>query len=260
MERQPPVAGPDAGMTVLMQAGYLPDTAGYSTAIRHYPGINAHPPWGDHGSFYFEVEIYVEGALIATARTETCDERGMLEMDLGGVAEKACGHSVQGMYVVKYHHAKSIPIEVYAFHIHKATGTYVSCNISPFIGDLLYPTAHTDQMENTLFWPGMVSGTDNEVHVLAVNPYDTAMGLQVHLIGRGGIIARTGMIHIRPHRAGVFSVQELFPGGEEDIRAAKGNVSLCVSAQYKLVAYVMFRSRNLGVMSMMDHLHTFCLA
>jgi hypothetical protein len=51
----------------------------------------------------------------------------------------------------------------------------------------------------------------------------------------------------------------LFADRQEEIQAAKGKVSFCVSSQYKLVAYMMFKSRG-EVMSMMDHLHTFCLA
>jgi hypothetical protein len=246
------------GTTVLMQAGYLPDTSEYSTVIRHFPGINAHAPWGTHGTFHFEVDIYVDGEKVASDRTEECDENGSLEMDIGALAER-CGRAVQGMYVVRYHHAKDIPVELYAFHIHKASGTYVSCNITPFIGDLLYPTAHSDQMENTLFWPGMITGTDNETHIIVVNPYDEKMGFQAHAIGAGGAFARTAMLHIRPRRATAFPIAELFAGHEEEMEAAKGRLSFCVASQYKLVAYVMFKSRG-RVMSMMDHLHTFCLA
>jgi hypothetical protein len=259
MELKPPVNAPGEGMSLLMQAGFLPDTAEYETVIRHFPGINVHPPWGTRGNFYFEVDVYEDGVRIASDRTETCDETGMLEMDIAALAE-SCGHPVgKGMFVVKYHHSKEIPVEVYAFHVHKATGTYVSCNITPFIGDKLYPTTHTDQMENTLFWAGLVPDTDSESHIVVVNPYDVTMGFQIHMIGGEGIIARTGMRHLKPFRAAAFPVLELFGDKEEEIRTARGRVSFCVSSQYKLVAYVMFKSRG-AVMSMMDHLHTFCLA
>ncbi|MEO6096907.1 MAG: hypothetical protein ABIW76_15020 [Fibrobacteria bacterium] len=249
---------PTDGSSVLMQAGYLPDTSEYTTTIRHFPGTNAHLPWGTHGRFSFEVEVFENGVKIGSDRTPECDESGSLEMDIGALAER-CGRPVNGMYVVKYRHAKEIPVEVYAFHVHKASGTYVSCNIIPFIGDQLYPTVHTDQMENTLFWPGLIPETDSESHLVVVNPYDENMGFQVHAMGAAGVLARTAVLHIKPFRAATFPLPELFFECEAEIRAAKGKVSFCVSSQYKLIAYMMFKSRG-QVMSMMDHLHNFCLA
>ena len=244
---------------MLMQAGILPFTGEYTTVIRHYPGNNAHPPWGTSGKFHFNITIFENGGQVSTGATEVCDEKGFLNMDVGEVAER-CGHAVKGMFIVEYHHAKDIPVELYAFHIHKPTGTYVACNISPFIGDRLYPSAHSDQMENTLFWPGMVADTDNDPYVVVVNPYDAKMGFQVHLIGANGSRASTGMLHLKPKLAGEYRVAELFGEVDEEIHKANGRLSLCVSSQYKLVAYVMFKSRISQVMSMMDHLHTFCLA
>lgn len=259
MERQPPLGAPEEGMSVLMQAGYLPSTEEYSTVIRHYPGNNAHPPWGTAGRFRFGITIFENGEPVSSGATAECDEKGFLYMDVGEVAER-CGHAVKGMFIVEYHHAKDIPVELYAFHIHKPSGTYVACNISAFIGDRLYPSSHSDQMENTLFWPGMVADTDNEPYVVVVNPYDARMGFQVHLIGAKGSRTSTGMLHLKPKLAGEYRVAELFEGVEEEIRGSNGRLSICVSSQYKLVAYVMFKTRVSQVMSMMDHLHTFCLA
>ncbi len=246
-------------MSVLLQAGMLPPTDEYDTVIRHYPGINAHPPWGTAGKFWFAVRIYENGALVAEGRTEACDEKGCLQLDVGKLAEGR-GRPVSGMFIVEYHHAKDIPVELYAFHIHKATGCYTGCNVTPFIGDKLYPQTHSDQMENTLFWPGLATATDSEPGIAVVNPYDERMGFQVHLIRKGGPAARTGMLHLQPKRAREFRVAGLFPGLGEAMEEAGGRISLCISSQYKLVAYVTFRNRDSGILSMMDHLHTFCLA
>lgn len=246
-------------MSILMQAGFLPSTEEYATVIRHYPGNNAHPPWGTSGRFRFNVTIFENGQAVSAGATAECDEKGFLSMDIGEVAER-CGHAVRGMFIVEYHHAKDIPVELYAFHIHKRTGTYVACNITAFIGDRLYPTAHSDQMENTLFWPGLVADTDNDPYVVVLNPYDAKMGFQMHLIGADGSRASTGMLHLKPKLAGEYRLADSFEGLEKEIRGANGRLSVCVSSQYKLLAYVMFKSRVSNVMSMMDHLHTFCLA
>jgi hypothetical protein len=259
MDGKPPLNPADDGTSVLVQAGFLPATDEYSTFIRHFPGINAHAPWGTRGNFHFEVKVYENGLHVASGRSGDADEKGELHMDLGEVAER-CGRPVKGMFVVEYHHAKDIPVELYAFHVHKATGTYVSCNITSFIGDKLYPTAHSDQMENTLFWPGMITGTDNETHLVVVNPYDVKMGIQAHLIGPGPARASTGIVHVKPMRAEEFPLTGLFPEGDAGPADREGRVSICVSSQYKLVAYVMFKSKARQVISMVDHLHNFCLA
>ena len=246
-------------MNTVLLAGFLPSTRDYATMIRVYPGNNAHAPWGSHGHFNFGIKIYENGLLVASAQSPTCDEKGFLYMDIGEVAEQ-CGRPVKGMFVVEFHHAKEIPVELYAFHIHKPTGTYVACKVSPFIGDILYPTVHSDQLENTIFWPGLVAGTDNEAHIVVVNPFDVSMGFQVHLIGEGGVRERTKMQHLKPKFGEEYPLAGFFPDLEDVIRLTNGRLSLCISAQYKIVAYVMFKSRVSQVMSMMDHLHTFCLA
>ena len=260
MDSQPSINVPDeANLNTVLLAGYLPSTKEYSTEIRQYPGNNAHAPWGSHGIFNFEIKFYENGLQVASAHSPTCDEKGFLHMDLGAVAEQ-CGHPMKGMFVIEFHHTKDIPVELYAFHIHKSTGTYVSCNVSPFIGDILYPTVHSDQMENTIFWPGLVAGTDNETHIVVVNPYDVSMGFQVHLIGDGGVRERTKIQHLKAKYGEEFPLAGFFPDLEEKIRATNGKLALCISAQYKLVAYVMFKNRGSQIMSMVDHLHTFCLA
>jgi hypothetical protein len=258
MDSKSSLTKPAEGMSIMLLAGFLPMTGEYSTFLRLYPGNNAHAPWGTHGTFYFSVKVYEDGKQISSGESTTCDEKGWLHMDLSEVAEKS-GHPVRGMFIMDFHHAKDIPVEVYAFHVHKLTGTYIACNVTPFIGDELYPAVHSNQMENTLFWPGMIAGTDNEVHIVVLNPFDLKMGFQIHLIEEGGVRMRTGMMHLKPKQVGEFPLFSLFNNREDEIMALNGRLSICVSSQYKLVAYIMFKSRGQKVMSMVDHLHTFCL-
>ncbi len=259
MERQPPLTVTEEGMSVIMQAAFLPSTDQYSTVIRHFPGNNAHAPWGLHGSFFFEVKIFENGKLVGTGRSAVCDETGSLEMNVGEVAER-CGHAVKGMFVVEYHHAKDIPIELYVFYIHKSSGTYLACNAGMFAGDMLYPRVHTEQMENTLFWPGMLTNTENEMRLLIINPYHVKMGFQIHVFGKGEVLDRSKMIHLMPKHAQDFPVFNPYNNSEHDITDVSEDISFCVSSQYKLVAYVMFKSRKSQIMTMLDHMHNFCLA
>lgn len=246
------------GMDVLFLAGMLPPTDAYSTLIHNFPGNLAHPPWGLAGRFQLKVTVYEDGKEVASGESGVCDEKGTLRLDIGAVAE-TCGHPVRGMYILEYRHSKDIPVDVYAFHVHKETGTYISCNVLPFIGEQLFPTAHTDQMENTVFWPGVISDPDNEPHIVLVNPYAVPMGFQVHLIGKEGTVAQTGNLKQKTKTAMEYSLWRLFPDFDERLRGEGNRYSLCVSSQYKLVSYFMVRNRARGCIAMMDHLHNFCL-
>jgi hypothetical protein len=50
-------------------------------------------------------------------------------------------------------------------------------------------------------------------------------------------------------------MDELFPG----VPIVDGEVSLCIGAQYKLVAYIIISNRSQSIISTIDHLHAYCL-
>lgn len=259
MDSQPSLDLDPAATSILFLGGHLPPTDQYATFIHLFPGNNAHAPWGTRGRFRFEATIFVEGKEVGKVRSPVCDESGNIRVELNAAAESG-GGPVKGMFLVEYHHAKEIPVEVYAFHIHKATGTYVSCNITPFIGDKLFPEVHSSQMENSVFWPGIVADEDNEPMAVVVNPYDVSMGFQIHLVAPSGPAARTGTLRLKGKTSEEFPLCRLFEDFERDIRRRNGEYSFCVSSQYKLIAYFMLRNRTHKVIAMMDHLHNFCLA
>ncbi|MDB5104284.1 MAG: hypothetical protein JWP91_1973 [Fibrobacteres bacterium] len=259
MDGKPPMIPDPESMSMVMLGGYLPPTDQYSTFIHLFPGNNAHAPWGTSGHFHFEVTVYVGGKETGRIASPICDEKGNIRVELNPAAEGP-GKAVKGMFVVHSHHAREIPVEVYAFHIHKATGTYVSCNITPFIGDQLYPAVHSDQMENTLFWPGIIADQDNDPYSILVNPYDVAMGYQIHLITPEGETVHGESLKLRPKQSIEHSICGMFERYEADIRKRNGRYSFCVSSQYKLVTYFMLKNKPHQVIAMMDHLHNFCLA
>lgn len=258
MDRQPSLIPDPARMSLMMQAGFLPPTDKYSTFIHLFPGNNAHKPWGETGHFYIEAVVYVNGKETGRVKSEVCDEKGNLRVELNQVTEVG-GKPAKGMFIVHYHHDKDIPIEVYAFHVHKETGTYVSCNVTPYIGDKLFPDVHTTQMENTLFWPGVIADEDNDPVAVVVNPYDDSMGLQIHLISPVGAIVRSNMLRVRAKGCEEFPLCQLFEDQAADMRKHNGKYSYCVSSQYKLITYFLLRNRTHKVISLMDHLHNFCL-
>jgi len=246
------------GTTVLLLAGYLPPTDRYSTIIDHFPGNNVYGHWGQGGLFYCTVEVFENGISIGKGESAVVDEKGTVHVDVGAIAERT-GRAVEGYYVVEYHHAEGIPIELYAFHVHKETGTYVSCNVVSYLGDTIYLRAHTDEMENTQFWPGLILDEVSESRLLIINPYNVAMGFQAHLIASDGTVARSALTRLKRRSVAQYPVAGLFPGMEEAMRRNNAGYSLCVSSQYKLIAYMRVESLQGNIMSMMDHLHRFCL-
>lgn len=258
MDGQPFMNSHPAEMSLLMQAGYLPPTDQYSTFLHLFPGNNAHAPWGTAGRFRVEVYVFVNGKEAGRIESGECDEKGNLRVEISPAV--AGSEAAKGMFIVHYHHAKDIPVEVYAFHVHKATGTYVSCNITPFIGDKLFPEVHGNQMENTVFWPGIIADEENDPVAVVVNPYDETMGFQIHLIAPEGIAARSDLLRLKAKSAEEIPLCRIFDGLAGEIRKRNGKYSYCVSSQYKTLAYFMLRNRTHDVIAMMDHLHTFCLA
>lgn len=254
-----PSGGPDPdSMSVLMLAGYLPDTELYSTLINTFPGERAQAPWGLRGHFRISVEVFEDGESVGSLQSRMVDETGNIQVDLGEITARL-GRPVRGLYIIRYEHAKDIPVSIYAFHVHKATGTYVSCNTTPFVGAKQVLTAHTEEMENALFWPGVVADDTCDSHIVLINPFSVVHGYQVHLIGPGGAKAVSPPIRLKPMTVGEFPLAGLFPDHVGDMQAGNGGHSICVASQYKLVTYFMVKNRRSGVMCMMDHLHTFCL-
>ena len=245
-------------LDVLMLAGYLPPVQEYATIIRHFPGSYAHSPWGNEGLFLFSVDIFDNGLQVGHVQSEVCTEQGYLQAELG-TAHDHWGLAENSIFIMQYRHAKEIPVDVYAFHIHRKTGTYISSNLTPFIGEKLFPTCHTDQMENTLFWPGVISNEENETVVTLINPYNLSLGVQVHLIASSGEVTLAPPINLKSHTTKTLNIADLFPQKIRSLREGQETFSLCLAGQYKLVACIMIKNRSENIISMMDHLHTYCL-
>jgi hypothetical protein len=157
--------------------------------------------------------------------------------------------------VVDFHHAKEIPVELYLSHIHRKTGAYIAYPGIGFLGDQLYPEVHAQQLENTLFWPAISEDVVSQTSLALLNPYKVSFAYQVSLFEQGLLIAQTDTMRLPPLRVVRHFTADLFP----EIVLTNRQISLCVAAQYKLVAYVIISNRDSGIISTIDHLHAYCL-
>ena len=164
-----------------------------------------------------------------------------------------------GMMIIEYFHAKDIPVEVYTNHVHRETSSYFATNAIAFTGDQLYPDVHTTQLENTLFWPGVLCNEDVDTRVVVINPYKLTFSFQIHLILGDGNRKQTTVLKLAPYTSGIYSLEELFSDEIEDLFDFTGKNSICVASQYKQVSYAMIRDRRTGIVTTMDHLHNYCL-
>jgi hypothetical protein len=229
----------------------------YATVLNLFPGNNAHPPWGTHGSFFFSAMLYVQGHPAGRLHSPCVSERGNIRVNFDELTELLPAPA-QSLGVVELNHARNIPIEVYLSHIHRQTGVYVAYPAMAFVGDQLYPTVHTQQLENTLFWPGLMTTEHTESCVAVLNPYEVTMGFQVHLLRGDGQRNQSQLLRLKPFETAMLAVEELFPGTTES-GANEEKTSVCVAAQYKLIAYMVLRDRATGIITTIDHLHTYCL-
>jgi len=128
----------------------------------------------------------------------------------------------------------------------------------PFVGDVLYPTTHTQQLENTLFWPGLLPNKHMLMSVAVANPFPLVMGYQVHLFRADGTKEQSEVFRLKTCTMAIHSLEELFPEGMAAV-GPDGRSAVCVAAQYKLIAYMVVRDRATGIISTLDHMHTYCL-
>lgn len=244
-------------MVVIKLASLLPATDEYSTLINLFPGINAHPPWGTHGVFFLSITLFSHGNEVGKIHSGLVSEGGNIRVDFDDLTH-LFGSPEYGLCIMDLHRASDIPVDLYLAHVHRRTGVYVAYPALAYVGSQLYPTVHTDQLENTLFWPGLLVAPNMQACVAVMNPYSVPMGFQIHLYLPDGRREQTELMRLRPYSAGVFPLEELFFGLSRLI-GSEGRSSVCVSAQYKVIAYIMMREAGTGIITMLDHLHNYCL-
>jgi hypothetical protein len=242
----------------LQFASLIPKIDDYVTLLNLFPGNNAHAPWGTTGWFFLEVTVYVDSKPVGKIRSKCINEKGNIRLNFDEMVHSLPPKS-QGICVIDLHHAKEIPVEVYLSHVHRESEVYVAYPALSFAGDQIYPKSHTQQLENTLFWPGITASKYVQPCISVINPYSVGMNFQIHLLGGNGSKEQTKVLHLKPYSTKTYSLEMLFPHQKTNLFDADLKTSLCVAAQYKVIAYMVLRDRDTGIISTIDHLHVYCL-
>lgn len=258
MELQPSLRYTPEGITVLNFAAMMLNPRSFTTRVTLFPGSYATPTFQTWGDFFITFSIYREGKLLGRIHSEQCTTEGVVEVDLDRLTDLY--DSDTSLFVhAAYSHTNEVPVELYFSHVHRETGVYISYPALAFMGDLNFPRVHREQLENTLFWPGVCIEEGVEASIVVLNPYRMRFGFQASLFLPGGKRQQTPIRHIGSHRLQILSLEELFPGSEETIRTNQGRCAICVAAQHKVAAYSMLRSKKSGAATVIDHFHTYCL-
>jgi hypothetical protein len=242
----------------LKYACLFPKHEEYATLLNLFPGNNAHAPWGTEGAFSIAATVIVDGKPVGRLESKSINEKENIRLCFDDLSANFAKSS-QGICLIDLYHAKEIPVEVYLSHVHRETGVYIAYPALSFVGDQLYPKTHTHQLENTLFWPGVLASEHVQPCIAILNPYEVPMSFQVHLVRGDGSKDQTKVLQLKPHTSKTYALEMLFPKENLSLYDPERRTSLCVAAQYKVVTYMVLRDRSSGIISTIDHLHAYCL-
>ena len=234
----------------------IPSFQDYFTQLMIFPGSNAHDPWGTHGTFRLGGHVFSKGNPATEIPPRSCTERDHLQLDFEAPL-KAVGKNVDGFGVLVMEATGGIPVEIYLSHIHRKSGVYFAYPALMFMGDVLYPHAHIEQMENSMFWPGFPSSDSTEFRLVLLNPFDVPMSAEITVWHNQHGRHTAGVRRVSPHDCLWTSVDEIMPPGWQS--GGDGAASLGVTAQFKLLAYMVSVSRRTGIITSIDHLHPYQL-
>lgn len=260
MDIQPPLVNDDRWkeLAALEFAAAILPSEEFTTSVNLFPGALAFPPWGTSGDFFISFTLFDGGKKLGEIHSQKCDVTGRLAVELDDFL-KFCPAVKNGLIVARYRHAPSIPIELYFSHLHKPTGTYFAYPAAAFIGDKLYPEVHAQQLENTMFWPGLVTDKSLTASISILNPFKVSFAYQFTLYKPDGQRVQTQPLRIKPYRSEEHRLEDLFPEVRAISSEDQGKYAICVAAQYKVVAYHLIRHNESNAITGLDHLHTYCL-
>lgn len=245
-------------LSVLRFAGFLLPTEEYRTMVVNFPGTNCVHQFAERGNFFHTYHLYENGKHTVSGHSYHCSESGEIEFNFDDLAQ-AAGRALSGVIIAEFHHTKEVPAELYLSHIHAKLGSYMAYPALPFMGDTIYTDIHAQQLENTLFWPGMINSKEVELWIAVVNPYKVSFSYQLSIFLPTGERVQSDSYRITPYTCKFQRIKDEFPIATELSESGAASASLCIAAQYKLVAYVIFRDVRTGVYTAIDHLHRYCL-
>lgn len=259
MERQSPLTYDPATISPLNFASIMLPAGEYSTIMTNFPQGNCNKSWGEKADFFISCNVYQNGKKLGTLHGRHCDQdHGYTQFNFDDLMQFENKPSM-GLIHTQFYHTTHIPVEIYFAHIHRKTGQYLAYPGLAFMGDEIYLETHTTQLENTLFWPGVLAHENNEVSMIVLNPYKLSYSYQLSLYHPNGAREQTQVFKVKPLSTRAHIIQECFPQTYLSIIKDPANYSLCIAAQYKVVAYVALRNLQTNCYTTIDHLHTYTM-
>lgn len=238
-----------------LYAGIVPPHRDYATEALIFPGTNAREPWAKAADFRFTCRIMSAGREVARTDTVTCDEKGHVMVSLENCM-KSLEEDALRFSIMEVESSDDVPLGYYYAHIHRKTGLYFPSPALMFMGDVIYPDAHTEQLENTLFWPGLPSASNTEFRLLLINPYEIPMSIEATAWHSSHGHCSSGVKRVSASSCLSVSLDDWIP---PSWRKDDGPSSVCVTAQFKLVAMMLMVNRSSGIFTSADHLHAYQL-
>lgn len=258
MDQQSPVTDARTGLTLINYASMVLPSKEYGTMLLNFPGNNCIPAWAPKGNFSAALEFFSKGKHAATMHLPIVNENGFLEADLDEVFNFSEDEQ-SGLVIIRYWTAPKIPIELYFSHMHRSTGTYILYPAAMYMGDLLYLTAHIDQLENSLFWPGSFGTKNSKLFFILLNPYPVSFSSQISLFLPSGKRIQSEVMKVQPQSTRWIDVEDLFKEQIKELGDNKNQCSLCITSQHKALAYGVVKDRETDTISSIDHLHQFTM-
>ena len=243
---------------ILRFASYMLPFKEYQTKLLNFPITNCHEPYGLEGDFFLTFSFYRKGEKFARLDLPVCKQNEFHEFNFDEILSVSESEDPVIM-IAHYSHEKAVPVELYLSNIHRKTGTYLAYPTISFMGDVLYPSFHDTQLENTLFWPGLPPSEKIDAQLVVVNPYKLTMEYQISLYLHDRRRAQSEVLAVGAYSASVHSISELFPDEYRECLVHGGSASVCISAKYKVVAIMTLKNRESGIITAVDHLHTYQL-
>ena len=244
-------------MKLLNFAGFILPTEDYITKIVNFPGANKTWRWPGEGRFFMNFNFFqASGKYLGRLCSQSTDENGHFNLDFDDF-NGLFSEPIDGLVLTEFYHPKTLPVDLYISHIHRKSGAYIAYPAGPFMGDTIYVEAHATELDNTLFWPGVVNNDVTETSLIVANPFKVSFMCQISLYLSDSKRAQSDVIKVPPRRVKRFRLEELFPEHCAEIARSKGDYSICIAAQTTVCAYVQIRERETGIVTAIDHLHKY---
>ena len=231
----------------------------YISVMTNFPQGNCNKSWGEKADFFISCSVFQKGKKLGCLHGKYCNQDGGYTTFNFDDLLRFYDHSVSGLIYTQFYHTSTVPVEIYFSHIHKKTGQYIAYPGLAFMGDEIYLDTHTTQLENTLFWPGVVATEENEISLIVLNPYKLSYSYQISLYHPDGKREQTQVFRVKPLDTQTHTIKECFPESFQAIIKNNIGYSLCIAAQYKVVAYVAIKDLHSDCYTTIDHLHSYTM-